>query len=180
MRLKYSPIILLFILNFFSSCVVNSDFDQINLDIEPVAITPLVFFELDQIDFLDDTGTIEIETVTDFTDLEVFQSSVVQENLLRVDFQFEIRNTFDRRFIVEAELLSANNTVLHTFQPLNIAPGNESFESQEIIRINENPGILNTRRARVTVTLIPGTNVIDPDVQQRIQFRSTGRFYLRI
>lgn len=180
MRLRYSPLLLFVTLFYFSSCVENADFDQINLDVEPVLITPLVFLELNQNDFLDDTGTVEIETLTDLTDLDAFQGALIQENLLRVDFQFEIRNSFDRKFLIEIELLSSNNTILYNFQPLQIESGDRTYSSQEVIRVDNNPNILETSKVRVTITLIPGSNILDPDVQQSIEFRSTGRFYLRI
>jgi len=76
MRIRYTPLIILFILPLFNSCLDNADFDQINFDIEPIVEVPLVFFELNQLDFLDDTGTVEIQTVTDLTDIDFFESSV--------------------------------------------------------------------------------------------------------
>lgn len=180
MKIKYTPLLLLFILPFLNSCVNNADFDQIELDIEPVFNTPLVYFELNQLDFLDDTGAIEIQTVTDLTDLEIFQSSVVRDNLIRVNFDFLITNTFNRRFLVQTELLNSSNDVVYAFQPLNIAPGADSFSQGENIVVSDNPQILNATRARVTITLVPVTSTLDPDVEQRLEFRSSGTFYLRI
>ena len=51
MKLKYKPLVLLFIVTFLSSCVNNLDFDQINLDHTPIINAPLVFFEATQNDF---------------------------------------------------------------------------------------------------------------------------------
>ncbi len=180
MRKRYTPFILLFILPLFNSCVVNADFDQINLDIEPEFSTPLVYFELNQLDFLDDTGTIEIESISDLTDLEIFQSTTVRDNLIRVDFQFEIRNTFDRRFVAEMELLSANDDVVFAFNPLFVQESEQTFFSRQEIIISENPNILNTRKARVKITLVPVSTSLDPDVERKLEFRSTGEFFLRL
>ena len=81
MRFKCNPLILLLLLPLFSSCVNNADFDQINLDVEPRVVFPLVFFELNQLDFIDDVTNAELTFVSDVTDVEVFQSSTIRDNL---------------------------------------------------------------------------------------------------
>lgn len=179
MRIKYTPLILLLILPFLNSCIDNADFDQINLDLEPIVNVPLVYFELNQLDFLDDTGTVEVEAITDITDLEIFQSTVVRDNLIKADFDFAIRNTFERFFFVQMELLNANNNVVYTFNTLNIPPSMQAFSSTEIIEVSENPEILTARRARVTLRMNPVSTTLSPDVERRLEFRSTGTFHLR-
>ena len=90
MKLKPPFLIFLLIQAFLLSCVNNADFDQINIDAEPVFDVPLIFFELDQLDFINDTDGTEILTVSDITDLEIFQSSAVRDNLVRLEIRYDI------------------------------------------------------------------------------------------
>ena len=90
MKLKHPILIFLLIQAFLLSCVNNADFDQINIDAEPVFDVPLIFFELDQLDFINDTDGTEILTVSDTTDLEIFQSSAVRDNLVRLEIRYDI------------------------------------------------------------------------------------------
>ncbi len=179
MKLKYIPLILLFLLSpFLNSCVSNTDFDQINLDVEPILNFPLVYFELDQLDFLDDTGTIEIQSVADVSDLEVFNSSTVRDNLTRVDLLFELTNQFDRVFEVEVDFLDANGNITFSFEDISIGTLTNSVQVRQNILITENPQILNTTQIRVIVNLLPSGVVLDPGVERRFKFESVGTFYL--
>ena len=90
MKLKPPILIFLLIQAFLLSCVNNADFDQINIDAEPAFDVPLIFFELDQLDFINDTDGTEILTVSDITDLEIFQSSAVRDNLVRLEIRYDI------------------------------------------------------------------------------------------
>lgn len=178
MRFKLHPLILLVILPFFNSCINNADFDQINVDVEPILEFPLVFFELDQLDFLDDTGTIEIAAVTDVTDIDVFTSSTVRDNLGRVDLIFQIRNRFERGFQVEVDFLDANDNVTYSFQNISVPDGLNFVEIRENIVVSQNPNILGTTKVRVIINLTASSVQLDPDIERSFEFRSVGVFYL--
>jgi hypothetical protein len=178
MRLKCAPLILLFLLPLFNSCINNADFDQIDLNAEPVIEAPLVFFELTQFDFLDDTG-IETATITDVTDLDFFQTSTVRDNLQRVDIVYTVQNEFNRNYTITAELLDANGDVTFSIAPLVMNPTIDFVERREIIRIELSPFVLNTTQIRFTVTLGPGAP-LDTDVERRIRLESIGIFYLSL
>ena len=178
MRLNRTPLILLFIIPFLNSCINNADFDQVNINAEPILNFPLVYFELNQLDFLDDTGTIEIPTITDVTDVEVFSSSTVRENLGRVDLIYQIENEFERGFIFEIDFLDDAGNVTYSFQNVTVPSGLNFIEIRENIVIAENPAILNTTQIRVQINLSAASTTLDPDVERRIEFRSTGVFYL--
>lgn len=178
MRLKYKPLILLFILPFLNSCINNADFDQVDVDAEPILNFPLVFFELDQLDFLDDTGTVELSAVADITELDVFQSSLVRNNLGRVDLIFEIENMFGRGFQVEVDFLDDADNVTYSFNNISVAAGLNFVEIREGIVVNQNPAIFNTTKMRVIVNLVPSSLTLDPDEEKKLEFRSIGIFYL--
>ena len=66
MRLKLIPLQIIICITFLVSCTDNLNFDNINLELEPEVTSPLVFFELDQRDFLDENDQ-EITVVSDIT-----------------------------------------------------------------------------------------------------------------
>ncbi len=179
MRFKRTPLILLFILPLFVSCINNADFDQISVNPTPNLLFPLVFFELNQLDFLDDVTNTEITFVTDVTDVDFFQTSTVRDNLIRMDINYEITKTFERRFIFLIEHLDSNGVVVFTHEPIGIGALTTSAEGFLSIDLNVNPDVLNTTQIRITTTIVPGT-VLDPNIENTITFKSTGLFFLRL
>jgi len=166
MRLKCTPLVLLFILPLFNSCINNADFDQLDeLSAEPIVEIPIVFFDLDQLDFLDDTGTAEIQTVTDVTDLNFFETETFRENLIQVNLEMRARNTFNRTFRIRIQFLDEAGNPTYTFATLAVPfSGDQFITFTEVITIVNNPGVLNTSRARVTITIDPANETLDPEV----------------
>ena len=179
MRFKCNPLILLLLLPLFSSCVNNADFDQINLDIEPRVITPLVFFELNQLDFIDDVTNAELAFVSDVTDVEIFQSSTVRDNLFRIDLKYEVRKNFNRGFIFNMLFLDDNDNVTFNFEPIGIPSGLSAVDFSQVVDTGANPQIFNTTKIQVTISITAGAP-LDPDVEETLSFKSTGQFYLRL
>jgi len=178
MRFKLKPLILLFILPFFISCVDNADFDQINLDIDPIINTPLVYFELDQLDFLEDTGAERI-TVSDITDVDIFQSTTIRDNLERMDLIINIRKDFPRGFRVDVTLLDDNLNPTYEFGDILFSSTTTEVDFRENVDVIANPGVLNTTKMLVELSLLGTSGTpIDADVEWELEFRSVGVFYL--
>lgn len=179
MKLTPLVLILLLIQSFLLSCVNNADFDQINIDAEPEFDVPLIFFELDQLDFINDTDGTENLTISDITDLEVFQSSAVQDNLVRIEIRYDIVKNFNREFNFTIKLLNGNGNSIYEFSPAVMSKTQETLQLTEVIKVSTHPEVLNTRKTSVTVSITPSPNALDPDVQQILRFRSIGRCYFR-
>ena len=90
-------IFLIFSLSMFYSCVDNLDFDQIEYSATPVYNSPIVYFDLNQNNFIDPTTNTDITAVSDITDFTYLDNSFVRDNLQRVELNFEINNQFDNR-----------------------------------------------------------------------------------
>ena len=178
MRFKFQSLLLLFVLPFINSCVNNADFDQINVDIEPIVNVPIVYFELDQLDFFDIDNNVEIEVITDITDLEIFESATVRENLRRLDIRYEIEKSFPRTFTFFLDFLDANDNVTYSFEPIGINAGIGRIENAQILNLEANPQVLNTTKARVSVRLSASSSTLDPNIERFIRFKSIGFFYL--
>ena len=178
MKFTSKPLVLLFMLAFLSSCVDNLDFDQVDLDIDPIFTSPLVFLELDQNDFFDADNSVEITTVADISDFTTLQSSVVQDNLTQAVFNIEAENRFDRSFLIEVDLLDDDNNVTYSFADYLITANDLNYTATTRIFPQSTPDFLNSTRMNIVVTILPSSNQLDPNIPKTLKFKSAGIYYL--
>ena len=173
-------IMTIFSLCFLISCTDNLNFDEINLNVEPVLTAPLIYFDLDQNDFFDYTSDTEIPLITDTSDFRVFKSSAIRNDVFKVVFDFEIENRFDRSFEVNIVFCDGNDNITRTIPSFNIAAQDLNYVVSDSIEIAAFPVFLTSRKVKVEVKLNPSSSQIDPNIYQIIKFKSTGTFYLSI
>jgi hypothetical protein len=160
------------------SCSNNLNFDNINLEIEPEVTSPLVFFELDQRDFLDENNQ-EITVVSDITVFRIFDNTVLKDNLVELTLDFEIENGFDRSFLVDFVFLDEDENITYDVEDFSINTGDLDYSSTRSIVIETSPEFLNSIKVRVDVVLSPSTTTLNPDIEKTFKFRSSGTFYLK-
>jgi hypothetical protein len=160
------------------SCSNNLNFDNINLEIEPEVTSPLVFFELDQRDFLDENNQ-EITVVSDITVFRIFDNTVLKDNLVELTLDFEIENGFDRSFLVDFVFLDEGENITYDVEDFSINAGDLDYSSTRSIVIETSPEFLNSIKVRVDVVLSPSTTILNPDIEKTFKFRSSGTFYLK-
>jgi len=160
------------------SCSNNLNFDNINLEIEPEVTSPLVFFELDQRDFLDENNQ-EITVVSDITVFRIFDNTVLKDNLVELTLDFEIENGFDRSFLVDFVFLDEDENITYDVEDFSINAGDLDYSSTRSIVIETSPEFLNSIKVRVDVVLSPSTTTLNPDIEKTFKFRSSGTFYLK-
>jgi len=160
------------------SCSNNLNFDNINLEIEPEVTSPLVFFELDQKDFLDENDQ-EITVVSDITVFRIFDNTVLKDNLVELTLDFEIENGFDRSFLVDFVFLDEDENITYDVEDFSINAGDLDYSSTRSIVIETSPEFLNSIKVRVDVVLSPSTTTLNPDIEKIFKFRSSGTFYLK-
>ena len=178
MRLKLIPLQIVICIAFFMSCSNNLNFDNINLEIEPEVTIPLVFFELDQRDFLDENDQ-EITVVSDITVFRIFDNTVLKDNLVELTLDFEIENGFDRSFLVDFVFLDEDENITYDVEDFSINAGDLDYSSTRSIVIETSPEFLNSIKVRVDVVLSPSTTTLNPDIEKTFKFRSSGTFYLK-
>jgi len=180
MNIYIKNVMTIFSLCFLISCTDNLNFDEINLNVDPVLTVPLVYFELDQNDFFDNTTGLEIPLVTDTSDFRVFKSSAIRNDLVKAVFDFEIENRFDRSFEINIIFYDGNDNITRNIPSFNIVSQDLNFVVSDSIEIVASPVFLSSRKVKVEVKLNPSSTQIDPNVYQLIKFKSTGTFYLSI
>ena len=178
MRFKLVPLQIVICIAFLVSCSNNLNFDNINLEIEPEVTSPLVFFELDQRDFLDENNQ-EITVVSDITVFRIFDNTVLKDNLVELTLDFEIENGFDRSFLVDFVFLDEDENITYDVEDFSINAGDLDYSSTRSIVIETSPEFLNSIKVRVDVVLSPSTTTLNPDIEKIFKFRSSGTFYLK-
>jgi hypothetical protein len=178
MRFKLVPLQIVICIAFLFSCSSNLNFDNINLEIEPEVTIPLVFFELDQRDFLDENDQ-EITVVSDITVFRIFDNTVLKDNLVELTLDFEIENGFDRSFLVDFVFLDEDENITYDVEDFSINTGDLDYSSTRSIVIETSPEFLNSIKVRVDVVLSPSTTILNPDIEKTFKFRSSGTFYLK-
>ena len=178
MRFKLVPLQIVICIAFLVSCSNNLNFDNINLEIEPEVTSPLVFFELDQRDFLDENDQ-EITVVSDITVFTIFDNTVLKDNLVELTLDFEIENGFDRSFLVDFVFLDEDENITYDVEDFSINAGDLDYSSTRSIVIETSPEFLNSIKVRVDVVLSPSTTTLNPDIEKTFKFRSSGTFYLK-
>lgn len=182
MQLKNTPLFLALVL-ILSSCVKNLDFDQIdNFSARPVFESSLVYFTLDQVDFFDLVNSVEVVTpIDDTSGFTVLKSKFFRDNLIKAELNFEVNNQFNRRFTVNITFLNDANIETHKFNPIVVTENNQNFSQLETINISNNPQFLASTKIRISIALSPSSDgsVIDPTIEQKLEFKSSGTFYIK-
>ena len=181
-KLKSTPMFSIFIL-MLSSCFKHVDFNQIeDFSAKPIFESSLVYFTLNQIDFFDVVNSVEVVApIDDTSGFTILKSKFVKDNLIETELNFEVNNQFDRRFTVNITFLDDNDVETHRFNPMIVTKNNQSFKQKEIIIIAGNEQFLLSTKVRVSIELSPSTDgsVLDPNIEQKLEFKSSGIFYLK-
>jgi len=169
-----------FSLCFLISCTDNLNFDEINLNVDPILTAHLIYFELNQDDFYNSTTATEIPLITDTSDFRVFKSSAIRNDVFKVVFDFEIENRFDRSFEVNIVFFDGNDNITRTIPSFNIGAQDLNYVASDSIDVAASSIFLTSRKVSVEVKLNPSSTQIDPNIYQLIKFKSTGTFHLSI
>ena len=178
MKFKLAPLQILFCISFFISCTDNLNFDNINLDLEPIVSSPIVYFELNQNNFLD-ANDQEISVVSDITVFRILETTILKENLVELKIDFEVENGFNRMFLVNMFFLDDDNNITYTVDEFIIDAGDLNYSATRTILIETTPEFLNSTRFRTDIILPPASTNLNSAIEKVFKFRSSGTFYLR-
>jgi hypothetical protein len=167
------PVLALLFLCF--SCTKAVDFDQINdFEISPVFESSIVFFNSDVNSFIE--NGVEVSLIRDFVEIDIFNSSTINDNLTKVDLVFETENSLPRDFLFVVDFLDENRSNLnisYSFETTEASPHIKTFEGIDL-EILKNTSILS-----FTLTMLDGTPINSTTVGS-ISLKSKGVFYFNI
>ena len=177
------------LLGSFFSCYRTLDFDQAENTARPVIDADLAYFTLEANHLIDPVTSLERITASDTTRVQILDNTDYTDYLIKVDFQFKIKNEFQRKFDVNVRFLDENYVPTYTI-PIT-AIDEATIVNGAISPIYRNhtetlaipatvTSFKNTRFAVVDVTLLPdatGTHPISGD-SGSFNFQSAATLYL--
>lgn len=163
------------------SCSSDIDFNQGNdLALEPVIVANLATFDIPAHQFV--SGGIEQPQFVDVSNFDLFKDSFFKNNLLKVEFFFEINNTINRDFVIDLVLLDINDSERHRISiPVpaytgveNLVPYPELFDSSNLVILTS------TRKMSFTITMQPGPTLSESSLGSlKLRSSTTGYFSIK-
>lgn len=176
---SYNKLYLFLCLLVLFSCSQSLDFDQIEeYSAKPSFSVALASLTLDSSNFIVSSGIPVITVIDKQSDFKLFDHSFIKQNLVKLDFNFEIRNEFNRDFTMEISLLDENNLLVYKLQDLKINAKNLLFKQEEIISVAVNPNIVNFTKVDVKLVLDDATNPITASDIGKLIFESSITVHL--
>lgn len=172
-------ILVMFVLNStLISCTKEIDFNQVNdIEISPILETSLIFFDATAPDFF--IGGSELSVVQDFVLIDVFNSTFINDNLIKTEFVLETINSINRGYSLRIDFLDNSNQLQHSFTTTAPAsPSNsdvfsshtEVFEGASLVALKQ------TSQLVFTLIMLPGPPINDATLG-RIHLESKNVFY---
>ncbi|GAL71643.1 hypothetical protein [Jejuia pallidilutea] len=111
-KIKTTGLFLFLLIGF--SCTKPVDINQIrDLVLQPVVESSLIFYKASAKDFF--IGGIEQNTAEDFIEIDFFNNSFVQDNLIKAAFVFNVENSINRGYQLRVSFLDASGQLLERF-----------------------------------------------------------------
>lgn len=162
------------------SCTEKLDFTQIDDYVyEPIFSSALTYFTVLPFQFFNSSGIQEYE-ITQVDDFQAFQQDFVSSNVIKIDFNAEYENEFDREVTILFEFLNSNMEIVYLPSPLIVEANNINPPPylEEII-IADHPDILNAEFIRIKAS-IENTGIdMDPNDSSEFDFKSSITFYIK-
>ena len=169
-----------FLLSFFLlfSCAESLDTSQLDDFVsEPIITSALTFFTAVPGQFFDATG-VQQNTITDISEFKGFEKGFVRDNVVKLDFNAEIKNEFDRDVTIQVEFLNVNNFITYSFTPIVVSDNDLDFKYLEEIIIASNPNILTTTQVRISAEIENTGTQMNPSDTSEFEFKSAITFYI--
>ena len=167
------------LLLFLSSCSDNLNFNQLDdLVITPVYTSSLAYFTILPFQFFDETGTVQQSEISDISGFRVFENIYIKNNLVRIDFNVEVKNEFERDFTLNVEFLDDNNNITYKFSPLNIDATNLDYTYLEEIDVVANKNIKNTTQVKINARIENSTTPLNASDTKEFEFKSAVTLYI--
>lgn len=184
-KITINIVLVLCIILCFNACIKDVDFDQAeNLSIVPALEISILHFDEPANTFLDDDG-VEVITVKDSVNIEIFSDQFVVDNLIKADFLFETTNTINRAYEAEVEFYNDLFELQHTINfGVSESPNNQDIviEYVEVFEGMELEALKATTSLVLTLTLLPSTDgsTLNENSLGDLKLRSKASFYLEI
>jgi len=115
MKNKISLLVLTVVLTTsFFSCYRTLDFDQAENTAKPIIDADLAYFTLDANHLIDPVTNMERVVASDTTRIQILENTDYTNYLIKADFQFKIKNEFQRKFDINIRFEDENHLPTYT------------------------------------------------------------------
>ena len=170
-----------FVTIFFLSCSQPLDFEQLEeYTIMPSISSSLVFFSIDASNFNTIISGLPAATeVNETTNFKLLENSFIKQNLVQLDFNFKIKNEFNRIFLLDINLLDAQSNTIHkVFDGFEISGNALDISAEVVIIIEDFPEVLNFTKVQFIIGLKDTTTILDATSMSKIEFKSSVVMHL--
>ncbi len=170
-----------FLLSFFvfTSCAESLDFNQLDdYVVKPVLTSSLTYFKVTPKQFFDKYG-VQLNNIEVITDFIAFENSYFRNNVVKMVFNAEFKNQFDRDATIQVDFLDDDNIAIYSFAPIIVKSRdvNPPPYEEEIVIAN-NPNILSVTQVRFKASLeVTGTDM-DPKDTSEFEFKSSVTLFV--
>ncbi|MGY0408178.1 MAG: hypothetical protein ACWIPJ_07480 [Polaribacter sp.] len=172
---KLKKSVFFFLLCLLVSCSQKLDFNQIdNYKSTPSYSISLSYFTVKASNFT----AISSSEISETTEFRIFENNLIGDNLVKLDFDYKIKNEFNRDFTMEITLLDNNDVLIYKLKDLKIAAKNLIFKQKEEIDLKVNPNVRNFTKVKVVIRLDNATIPITTSDLGDINFQSSATVHL--
>ena len=161
---------------FFLSCSQPLDFKQLEeYTIMPSISSSLVFFSIDASNFNTIiSGVPAASEVNETTNFKLLENSFIKQNLVQLDFNFEIKNEFNRVFLLDINLLDAQSNTIHkVFDEFEISGNALKISEEVVLIIKDFPEVVNFTKVQFIIGLKDTTTILDASSLSKIECKSS-------
>lgn len=166
---------------FFLSCSQPLDFKQLEeYTIMPSISSSLVFFSIDASNFNTIISGLPAATeVNETTNFKLLENSFIKQNLVQLDFNFKIKNEFNRIFLLDINLLDAQSNTIHkVFDGFEISGNALDISAEVVLIIEDFPEVLNFTKVQFIIGLKDTITILDATSMSKIEFKSSVVMHL--
>jgi len=166
---------------FFLSCSQPLDFKQLEeYTIMPSISSSLVFFSIDSSNFNTIiSGVPAASEVNETTNFKLLENSFIKQNLVQLDFNFKIKNEFNRIFLLDINLLDAQSNTIHkVFDGFEISGNALDISAEVVLIIEDFPEVLNFTKVQFIIGLKDTITILDATSMSKIEFKSSVVMHL--
>lgn len=115
MKNKISLLVLTIVLSSsLFSCYRTLDFDQAENTAKPIIDADLAYFTLEENHLIDPLTNLERTVASDTTRIQILDNTDYTDYLIKIDFQFKIKNEFQRKFDINIRFVDENYLPTYT------------------------------------------------------------------
>ncbi len=161
------------------NCAEDLDFTQVeDYVFKPVFTSSLTFFSLQPFQFFNSNG-VQQNSRQDITEFDLFQESIITDNIVKMVFKATFKNGFDRDAHINIDLLNSRDEVVYTFNPIFVESRdvNPPAYEEEII-LASNPDIFTATKVRIIASLENTGKPMNPLDTSKFEFKSSVTLFI--